>query len=1205
VKGDFTRETFRPQRHFWGVLRQQGRVDIDADWNEQVRIARHHDVARTADLVGPSGGPIAGAGFGLTVDAAGAITVGAGRYYVAGVLVENESEVALAAQPDPPAGLPPTGAGLHLAYLDAWDRHVTALDDPTIREVALGGPDTATRVRTVWQVRTRPLPPSDAGQGAAITAAIAALAAARAAGDGAAEAAALQELRDLAAGASCAAPLEPMGGSLSAGTGTMAARANEETQAADPCRFDPAGAGYTRLENRLYRVEVHDAGTDATTNAATAAKFKWSRDNGSMVVSVEEFRDTGGGSRTTELVVRRLGLDKTQELKQDDWIEIVSDDLIARNEPGQLVQIAQQPDPADRILFLSDAVDIKAPGLHPQVRRWDLPDGGLATVRRSWQELESGIEVTFGAGTYHTGDYWVIPARANTADIEWPPLPEYPGHAPTAGPEQLAPRGIAHWRAPLAALVHDGTRIVASIDLRALFPAATDLLDFAYVGGDGQEPELPSGHVPQPLRVAVTMGVGPVAGVLVRFTAESTAPTTDTLVGAGQTGTTVDVPTRPDGIAAVDWTIDPEVVDHRVIAELLDDCLTPTRAPVIFSTRVNYQLNYLGGDGQEGMPGETIQPLRAWVSAGRWPVVGATVRFSSLAPDGSKTTVQDGPTDAAGIAEYTWTLDTTTPVQRVLAELLDAAGTTVHQAGLAYTANLSLARRVAYTPSGDCADLATATDVQDALDRLCRRQEGGDCTYTIRAGDDLAARWAAIQAAGFDNGAICFAEGTWSIAKPLRLYRKRNVTVHGHGRASVVVVSRGETAFQFEECDSVTFTDMLVEARLETTREGGGAVSMLNCGPVTIERVTVVGPSAPEPVAAGLAVTRGPESKAVGPIRIRDCDLATGEQQLGILVVNGDVIHVEGNTLRASPFPEGIRLQDYLANARYRAAARRQLVDPNPDIQLQPVEKPTTTPGRFEVSRDIRFTVGTSREPVTFRSTMPSTDVWAAIIRETAASPREALSRAVEIADTALRNEGEVAGRRVFRTWFKDVEARWEAIGARGIVVAGQRAENVRIVGNHVAGHLQGISVALSADDRTVYRTGVAVVEGNTIRLPGWALAVKRTEGIFIGNCESAIVDGNMVIVGGGVNSEPSIVADGIRAGGVFGARLLIRGNHIDGAIAGVRVVPIGGPPKNGWRWVASDNVNLGDVCLEAPCEVMEDANVPARRVACAGDRPI
>src|SRR5207247_837956 len=42
-------------------------------------------------------------------------------------------------------------------YLDVWQRHLTALDDPLIREVALGGPDTTTRAQVVWQVRVLPV----------------------------------------------------------------------------------------------------------------------------------------------------------------------------------------------------------------------------------------------------------------------------------------------------------------------------------------------------------------------------------------------------------------------------------------------------------------------------------------------------------------------------------------------------------------------------------------------------------------------------------------------------------------------------------------------------------------------------------------------------------------------------------------------------------------------------------------------------------------------------------------------------------------------------------------------------------------------------------------------------------------------------------------------------------------------------------------
>ena len=44
------------------------------------------------------------------------------------------------------------------------------------------------------------------------------------------------------------------------------------------------------------------------------------------------------------------------------------------------------------------------------VRRWE---GGepVAIDPADWQALESGVEVRFQNGQFHTGDYWTIPAR--------------------------------------------------------------------------------------------------------------------------------------------------------------------------------------------------------------------------------------------------------------------------------------------------------------------------------------------------------------------------------------------------------------------------------------------------------------------------------------------------------------------------------------------------------------------------------------------------------------------------------------------------------------------------------------------------------------------------------------------------------------------------------------------------------------------------
>ena len=41
MKGDFTRNTFDPDKHFLRVLMQQGRVQLDSDWNEQAAILLH------------------------------------------------------------------------------------------------------------------------------------------------------------------------------------------------------------------------------------------------------------------------------------------------------------------------------------------------------------------------------------------------------------------------------------------------------------------------------------------------------------------------------------------------------------------------------------------------------------------------------------------------------------------------------------------------------------------------------------------------------------------------------------------------------------------------------------------------------------------------------------------------------------------------------------------------------------------------------------------------------------------------------------------------------------------------------------------------------------------------------------------------------------------------------------------------------------
>ncbi|UUZ47671.1 DUF6519 domain-containing protein [Massilia sp. B-10] len=97
MKGDITRNTFDPLHRFSRVLMQQGRVQLDADWNEQADISLHFLRSLAADLIGPHGG--VGTAFlvqerrndngsPMPFD----FDIGPGNYYVGGVLCENAGQ---------------------------------------------------------------------------------------------------------------------------------------------------------------------------------------------------------------------------------------------------------------------------------------------------------------------------------------------------------------------------------------------------------------------------------------------------------------------------------------------------------------------------------------------------------------------------------------------------------------------------------------------------------------------------------------------------------------------------------------------------------------------------------------------------------------------------------------------------------------------------------------------------------------------------------------------------------------------------------------------------------------------------------------------------------------------------------------------------------------------------------------------------------
>ncbi len=410
---DLSRVRFDAHRDHAEVVLQQGRLLLDADFNELVDIIDRRIRAGIADLDSPGTTTAVVPrttpdGFKVSLTA-GKLSIGRGRMYVDGLLAENHGTGAAVfdpllaeshgaddtpydAQPywPTPQALPQSGS--HLAYLDVWPREVTHIEAPDLVDPAIGV-DTTARTQIAWQVRLHPLdtPVTCSTPDAQIP--------------------------------GWDAVIAPSGARLTVGTIPVA-----DTD--DPCVLPPAG-GYRGLENQTYRVEVHTGGAPGT------ATFKWSRDNGSVVTPVLEVLAGATGIRPAS-----FGRDAVLGFADRDWVEIIDDRRELNGEPGELRRIEVHEEdgsftfspalPADLAMSSADAA-----ARHLRVRRWDQRGqitsatggnldnldapgaSGVITVPAAASVvLEHGIVVSFSGAGFRAGDHWVFAARAADASVE-------------------------------------------------------------------------------------------------------------------------------------------------------------------------------------------------------------------------------------------------------------------------------------------------------------------------------------------------------------------------------------------------------------------------------------------------------------------------------------------------------------------------------------------------------------------------------------------------------------------------------------------------------------------------------------------------------------------------------------------------------------------------------------------------------------------
>ncbi len=430
MSGDYSRKIFKPSHNYSGVLMQQGRVQLDADWNDQIEITHRRQRAETVDIIGRAVVPMETPdGFKIELNN-GELIIYPGRMYVDGLLAENhganpnhfnvvldeESGTQPLRYQDQPffpnaesiEPLPGTRSGPLIAYIDVWQREVTYVKQPDLVEPAIGV-DTTARWQTVWQVKVLPM-----------------------------------GLRDSTA-VECGDQLDAWDNLIAPSAGRLSTAIVEPQEVDDVCLV-PTEGGYRALENRLYRVEVHDGGDFGT------ATFKWARHNASIETAVNKIDGT-------ELVVAQSEWDESRRFNQNDWVEITDDVRELAGLPGEMRRVSDIDYASNTITldaalpaadFPTSATNATNEKRHTRIKRWDQQNEvdentGLLTVTNAPFYVEDGIQINFSldtdaalSGEFKTGDYWLFYARSAIADIEIL--------------EEAPPRGIHHHYARLAIL---------------------------------------------------------------------------------------------------------------------------------------------------------------------------------------------------------------------------------------------------------------------------------------------------------------------------------------------------------------------------------------------------------------------------------------------------------------------------------------------------------------------------------------------------------------------------------------------------------------------------------------------------------------------------------------------------------------------------------------------------------------------------------
>ncbi len=439
---DVARVSFDWARFYRGVIPQQGRVTLEAEQNEQRVIDSEERCKELIDIVGPAGTPDDGYLISGAVD----FTIGAGTMYVGGLRVELDADITYSTQPDwldhgPDQGSP--GKTNEFVVLTLRDTDVTAVEDPVLYEVALGGPDSSGRTRLLQRV-TR----SSTNAGSC--------------------SAALSEAET--AWTADGLTLDPATMALKSSS-RLFVTWESNPKAPDPCEPSSAG-GYLGAENQLIRVQVVNVDM-----AKKTCDLIWGYDDASFL-----YRVTPDASANPVLTLDRSPVDDFHRPRAGQALQVLraaaklqtTDGVVegyVAELGGQVGVLAAPYDPDTKTVQFPaplppEFTDTKqTPRLF--LRVWEERLTGLG-IGAPVSLTGTGMQVTItadGGGSLHLDDFWCIAVRPSTPSTVYPDR-----YLRTPQP----PDGPRLWACPLAVIGWQEGKVKTLEDCRNHFKPLID-----------------------------------------------------------------------------------------------------------------------------------------------------------------------------------------------------------------------------------------------------------------------------------------------------------------------------------------------------------------------------------------------------------------------------------------------------------------------------------------------------------------------------------------------------------------------------------------------------------------------------------------------------------------------------------------------------------------------------------------------------------